>query len=293
MRKILTNMVLAAALAVPMTAQAGPIIIGGDDLNDHGSWNGTANLAGWLYIQNALANLLSQVTLPANDGTIVVLGSAPSVPASSTPTSSDGCGAVYWPATALSRTVTCIDGAAAITTYLTGVASGSNRPAVIVYPGNDVGNAIDSSEETAISASASAIATYVANGGGILGHTGPYAWLTTLLPGITILRACTVTGAALTPTGQAAFPTITNANITSGPCHNTFGGNIGSLQVLARDGNNAQFILGGGATTVIAPTPPEPPITIPTLGFNALAALIALIVAAAFAGRGRIMRLRN
>ena len=162
----------------------------------------------------------------------------------------------------MGRTVNCIDGAAAITTYLTGVASGSNRPAVIVYPGNDVGNAIDSSEETAISASASAIATYVANGGGILGHTGPYAWLTTLLPGITILRACTVTGAALTPTGQAAFPTITNADITSGPCHNTFGGNIGSLQVLARDGNNAQFILGGGATTVIAPTPPEPPMMI-------------------------------
>jgi hypothetical protein len=249
-----------SAACVFGAANAGPVILGGDDLNDHGTWNGTANVNGWLYIQNALSNLVTQSSYPSNDGTIVVLGSLATTPAASTPTSSDGCGAVYWPAQALTppRVVTCIDGAANITSYLAGVAGGTNRPRVIVYPGDAVGNDVDAAEEVAWAGSAATIAAYVASGGGLLGHTGDYTWLTALLPGITISTACEADpGATLTAAGIAAFPAVTNVNINAGPCHNSFGGSFGGLQVLAIDGTTPTplpFILGGGAQTTFTPT---------------------------------------
>ncbi len=262
----------AAALAAITMGSicAGPVILGGDDLNDHGSWSGTANIDGWLYIQNALSNLVAQSTYPSNDGTIVVLGAAPS-----TSTGGDSCGAVYWPGQALtpSRTVTCINTAASITTYLSGLAAGTNRPLVIVYPGDGAGNGVDSAEEAAWAAGATAISNYVAAGGGLLGHTGSYTWLATLVPGITLSSTCEADpGATLTAAGASAFPTITNANINTGPCHNTFGGTFGGLQVLANDGSvpPRPFILGGGATTTFVAQAQ----TIPTLSAFAGATLV-------------------
>jgi hypothetical protein len=274
--------VALAACSLFGAASAGPVILGGDDLNDHGNWSGTANTAGWLYIQNALANLVSQSTYPSNDGTIVVLGSAPTTPASSTPTSSDGCGAVYWPAQALTppRTVTCIEGAANITTYLNGVTSGTNRPRAIVYPGDAVGNDVDAAEEAAWASGAGVISNYVAQGGGLLGHTGPYTWLAALVPGITISTNCVASpGATLTAAGIAAFPSVTNADINAGPCHNTFGGTFGGLQILATDGSAPPlaFILGGGAGTSFEPRSVEVP---------AMPALFAALMVLAVAGFG-------
>ena len=116
-------------------------------------------------------------------------------------------------------------------------------------------------------------------------------WLTSLIPGITISSNCESSGAALTPLGQTTFPAVTNTDIAAGPCHQSFGGNLGSLQALALDGNNAQFIIGGGGGTIITAALPEKPV--PTLGFNALAALMALVVAAAFVVRGRMASLRG
>ena len=65
-------------------AQAGPVIIGGDDLTDHGNASpyGVTNLLGWLYIEKAIGNLASNVTRPGNNGSIAALGSAPSLVAS-------------------------------------------------------------------------------------------------------------------------------------------------------------------------------------------------------------------
>src|SRR5712691_8657794 len=61
------------------TAGAGPVILGGDDLTDHGSFNGTANISGWLYIQKAIDNILNtpgNITRPGNNGSIAALGAA-------------------------------------------------------------------------------------------------------------------------------------------------------------------------------------------------------------------------
>ena len=249
---------------------AGPIILGGDDLHSHGSRDtvNNINLAGWAYVQNALNNLVTQSTYPSNDGTIVVLGSAPS-----TNTSGDGCGAPYWAGQSLVpvRTVTCIDTAASITAYLAGVANGTNRPMVIVYPGDDVGNDVDTTEEAAWLAGAATISSYVAAGGGLLGHAGQYTWLSALVPGLTRVGTCNASPATLTPAGLAAFPAISNANINAGPCHNTFTGTLGGLQVLATDANGLNFIIGGGAGTTFAARSTAVPML--PIGFAILLAL--------------------
>lgn len=58
-------------------AMAGPVILGGDDLTNHGSRTELgANLEGWLYIEKAVSNVLSGVTRGGTITTdIVALGS--------------------------------------------------------------------------------------------------------------------------------------------------------------------------------------------------------------------------
>ncbi|MFZ5653808.1 MAG: IPTL-CTERM sorting domain-containing protein [Pseudomonadota bacterium] len=286
MKKIAFAAAAAVAFALSASTQAGPVVIGGDDLNDHGSWDGSANLEGWLYIQNALASLIPQVTLSGNDGTIVVLGSDPSsIP---TVTSDDGCTAAYFPAQALvpPRTVNCIEGDVAIAAYLSGVAGGTNRPAVIVYPGNGTSNDVDAAEEAAWAAGATTIANYVAAGGGLLAHEGDFTWLTALLPGIVVTPSCVADpGATLTTAGSTAFPTLTDADINAGPCHASFSGDFGGLQVLANDGSvpPLPFILGGGSGTTFEGAP----MSIPALNPWMLALLAALLGLMALHGLGR------
>src|SRR5687768_9860501 len=56
-------------------ALGGPVILGGDDLNDHGSYNtSTRQLQlGWLYIGKALENIKIRVAR-THDNTVAVLG---------------------------------------------------------------------------------------------------------------------------------------------------------------------------------------------------------------------------
>lgn len=266
------NVVAAIALAGSTASLAGPVVIGGDDLNDHGSYNTVtnANELGWLYIRNALQGLLAGVTRPGNNGRIAVLGSAPS-----TSTSSDGCGAVYWPGQVLGRQVDCIDTVTGINQFFADLAAGTANPAVIVIPGDGVTNDLDSAEEAALTTHASAIAAFVASGGGLLSHSQGYGWLSALIPTIAIDSSCSVSGATLTPAGASAFPVVTNADIQAGPCHNTFVGPFGGLQVLATDGQGRALVIGGGATTTIAPAVPS---EIPTLSEWAMI-LMAMLVA--------------
>lgn len=254
---------------------AGPVVLGGDDLNDHGSYNGTANLQGWLYIQNALQNLIAGSTRPGNTGRIAVLGSSPS-----TATSGNGCGAVYWPGQVLGRQVDCIDTAAGINTFFANLAAGTVNPIVIVIPGDGVGNALDSAEEAALATNAPALNAYVASGGGLLSHTGQYSWLAALVPGLLLNPSCSETTAALTPAGVAAFPTVTNADIRAGPCHNTFTGNFGGLSVLATDSAGGALLIGGGGGTTITPTATGP-VDIPTMSEWTMLLMAILIAGSA------------
>jgi len=245
---------LALSLSAP--ALAGPVILGGDDLTDHGSRSGSANVLGWLYIEKAISNILNtpgNITRPGNNGSIAALGSAAVAGCPPTCPGSDAGAAIGSVAGVLGKTVNYYEGATAINQFFTDLTAGTVNPAMLWLAGTGAGNNLDSAEGTALTTNSSRIASFVASGGGLMAHgSGPdaYGWLAALIPGIIESGTCNVP-ATLTAAGIAAFPGLTNADISSGPCHNTFTGSLGSLQVLALESGGLNMIIGGGAGTVI------------------------------------------
>ena len=246
------------------SAWAGPVVIDGTDANDHGSASGGANLAGWLYMQKALENLAPQVG--NGNKTVVALGTTggeATTAINSAFNLSNLSGPGGW-------TLTHIDGAAAITAYFVG---GMANTGILYIPTVGLtGGDMTSTELAVVNANAANIASFVGGagtpsvGGGLFAQgetgTGAYAWLTTLIPGITVTNiggGGVGTNIELTVAGSAAFPGLTNADLAGAdPWHNYFGGNLGTLQVLGTAPHttpNGTFtrnvILGGGAGTVI------------------------------------------
>ena len=268
-------------------ALAGPVILGGDDLTDHGSRSGGVNLEGWKYIELAVSNITSSQTragLLTHD--IVALGSA----ANPGFTASNAGGAIGSAANVLGKTVLYVDGAAAINQFFLDLASGAVNPGMMWFAGSDATNDLDATEGAALTTNAAAINLFGASGGGIMAHgsgSSAYGWLGALLPGLTEGGNCNSTGATLTAAGQAAFPGLTNANINNaaGPCHSSFTGSFGGLTTLAFDGGGRSYIIGGGANTVIQcgdpgqdPCPPPPnnvpvPASLPLIALDLLGLL--------------------
>lgn len=275
---------------VSLSAIAGPIIIGGDDLTDHGNnlGAGGANQQGWKYIELAITDLNSSQTRGGAITTdIVALGSAF---ADYTSIHSGNAGAAIGSAAnAAGLSVTFVDTAAAITQFFIDLAAGTINPKILWIAGTGAANDLDSAEGVALANNAAAINTFGASGGGIMAHgsgTTAFGWLSALLPGIDFTGACNSSGATLTAAGQAAFPGLSDSDINSsaGPCHNTFSGNLGGLTVLARDGLQRALIIGGGTGTVIrcgqpgqppCPTVPTPG-TMPLLGLGLLGLIAGL-----------------
>lgn len=257
--------ILAAALgalclaALPASAGAagGPVILGGDDLTDHGSVDaGLLSQAGWLYIERAIGNVRSNVTRPG-DNTIAAFGSAdsPVNPGDS----SDAGKAIRNAATKNGMGVVFFDGAASIDAGFASIADGSYRPSIIWIAGDDALNDIDSctgagSEGEAITANAGVINNFVNLGGGLMSHGTCYTWLTALIPGLSTPPelAAPTADLYLTPEGLAAFPGLTNADVGAGPWHSLFEGDLGGMSALARSstiddsfGADAAVIIGG------------------------------------------------
>ena len=260
------KIILAAALGMGISsvAQAGPIILGGDDLTDHGSVSGAGvNLNGWNYIEQAIANINPSVTRAGViTHTIAALGSA-----ASSATGGNAGAAIDSVASVLGLTVIHYNGAAAITQFFVDLASGTVNPGILHLAGTGASNDLDSAEGAALTADAAAINSFVGSGGGLLAHgsgTTAYGWLSALLPGVGFPSGCTNSGATLTAAGSAAFPGLSNSDIQAGPCHNNFTGLSGGLIVLARDGSTAQraFIIGnnneGGSITDPGTSVPAP-----------------------------------
>ena len=278
----LAMFVCSAAFA--SAAYAGPVIIGGDDLTDHGSAStyGVTNLTGWLYIEKAIGNLASNVTRPGNNGSIAALGSAASLA-----TSSNAGAAIGSVAQKLGKTVTYYRNDTDVQTFFNQLAASTTNPAIIWISGTDASNDFGDNVGggAVLAPNASAIASFVASGGGLMVHSAQYNFLTTLLPGIVITNTCQ-TPVTLTPAGISAFPGLTSVDVSAGPCHASFSGQFGGLQVLGTDSGGRVVFLGGGATTTITPPTPiasGPPSNIPTLSVWALILLSLLIGTATFA----------
>ena len=252
-----------AMVGLSGVSMAGPVILGGDDLTDHGSRTELgANLEGWLYIEKAVSNVLSGVTRAGTITTdIVALGSSEDL----TFTSGNAGGAIGSAANVLGKTVTFVDGAANINQFFADLAAGTINPKMLWLAGTGTVNDLVTAEGTALTNNAAAINAFGASGGGIMSHgsgTTAYGWLSALLPGLIRSSGCTEVGATLTAAGNAAFPGLSNSDVDSnaGPCHSNFSGDFGGLTTLAFDGVGRSYIIGGGGGTIIqCGQPGQPP----------------------------------
>lgn len=235
-------------------ADAGPVILGGDDLTDHGSVSGGVNQAGWLYIERAIADLDAKATRPGGVG-IAVLGAAPS-----TATYSDAGAAIGSAAAAAGvAPVSYYEGATALSSFFANLAVGNVNPKIIWIAGSEATNDLSPAEGAVLSLAANAVAldVFVASGGGLMSHgAGPtvYGWLPTLLPGAIETLVCR-SPVSLTTAGATQFPSLSNGNVSAGPCHSTFSGNLGGLQVLAVDVVGRAVIIGGDDVTISSVCP--------------------------------------
>ncbi len=258
----------------------GPVILGGDDLTDHGSKDGGGNaVAGWLYIQRAVENIGPNVTRPGNNGSIAALGSA----AGSVETAGDDAGAaIDLAGLKTSRAVTHYEGGAAIDAFFASLAASTTHPAIIDLAGTGAGNDFDdvdgatpgdglggTGEKAAITAHAAEIASFVSSGGGLLSHGTFYDWLGALVPGATAVLGGSSDDLYFTADGLTDLLLLTVPDINTGPWHNHFEGDFGGLKVLVRsstvldnNGNDAAVIIGGTHVTFeVQPdfTPTETP----------------------------------
>lgn len=231
-------------------ALGGPVIIGGDDLTDHGGIDGGGNVeAGWLYIKNALDSIEGDTT--RGDGTIAALGADE--------TGGGAADAIAEAAEELGLTVEFHDGDTAINTFFANL-GGSENPSIIWISGdgasNDIGDG-PGDEAAALTANANAIASFVASGGGLFSHGSEFGWLNALLPDALALDDDSSSDDLyFTAAGTAALGSLTVGDINAGPWHNYFEGDFGGLDVLVRSadvqdsfGNDAAVILGGQSVT--------------------------------------------
>jgi hypothetical protein len=253
MKKLITVFALMIISASPVWAQ-GPVILGGDDLTDHGSVVGGVPRNGWRYIKLALDNIKVNVTRPGNDGSVAALGSTPS-----TATSANAGAAIGVAAAAAGLTVTYHDGATAINNFFTNLNNGVAKPAIIWLAGTGAINNLDAAEGAALTANAVSIANFVNSGGGLMSHgfgNVAYGWLNALFPGLNDINSGNSGDLLLTAAGIAVFPTLTNVEINAGPWHNHFEGvatttlNILVKSRIVRDsrGDSAAVIIGGRVT---------------------------------------------
>lgn len=266
------------------TAMAGPIIIDGTDSADHGS----AGTGGWLYMQKALENLAAAVT-PSAAKVVTVIGTASgagqaynAINSAFTNSSLVGAG---W-------TINYVDTVANINSFMPTLSTTTTGILYFATSGNVFGD-MDNGELTALNAFSANINTFVSGagnpsqGGALFAQSelnpGAFGWLSALIPGIVYTDfggGGIGNPLALTAAGNAAFPGLNNADLSAGPWHGAFSGNLGGLSVLATGSDNAgaqvNVIIGGGAGTVIQRAP-EP---------DSLA-LLGLGLAAAFAVRRR------
>jgi hypothetical protein len=239
----------AAATLIANASYAGPFILAGTDADDHGSANATTNFDGWLFMQKALENIAPSVTNVTNK-VVYSLGSnvgSSAGDAAASAFSRSSLVAAGW-------TFQAINGDTNIATFLQGATGGI----IMLDSGNNVGGGLDTAERAALTANASSINSFVGSGGGLFSQANGYGWLSALVPTLTVVDFSD-TGLTLTAAGNAAFPSLTNADLSAGPWHNYFTG-VGALPVLAEGFGGVDVILGasGGSITVPVSAVPEP-----------------------------------
>lgn len=241
-------------LSINFSATAGPIILAGTDADDHGNASGGVNQSGWLFMQRVLENLSAAASLTNGHLNVVNLGSSGS--ALNAATSAFGLSSLVgngW-------SFTNIDTDANIAAYFAGTTpiNINNTGIMMMDSGSQVSGGSSSSERALFTTNATIIDNFLGLGGGLFSQSNGYAWVNTLLPTLTIVNGGG-NGANLTAAGSAAFPGLTNADLTGGPRHNRFD-NVGGLTVLATDNTGVAVIIGTSGGSILNPgiSVPEP-----------------------------------
>lgn len=307
---------LAVSAAPATTARAagstGPIVLGGDDQNDHGnavfvdhdSDVSTPEVVttqdGWRYVMLSLERLLATELRGSAQNSIAVIGTDGSDEYASSLglTPNDGglsCTVIDELDTycmmeviksELDRrnsetnppTVTYYETAGDVSAFFEQLSAGAVDVAVIYIPGdqgpNDLGDGLladdvvdatdfaTSAMEQALIDHALSIDAFNKAGGGILaGGSMHYDyWLSSLLPGLHVVRGNVSNVIKLTPAGSLLWPGLTDRDISS-HWHSHFWGDLGGLQVLGRgwfdwsDANLNDMIDAGEATSADWPGP--------------------------------------
>ena len=240
----------AASLMASSAAFAGPFILAGTDADDHGSVDGGVNQDGWFFMQRALENLATDVT--NGNMTVAFLGSTSSAltAATSAFNLSSLAGAGGWTSAAIST--------ASFADFFsgTGTVNINNVGIIMMDSGGNVGGGVNGSLFVPY---ATDINNFVGDGGGLFSQANGYAWLTALLPAVTVTNS-QASGLTLTPAGNAIFPGLTDADLSSGPHHNYFN-NFSPIPVLAtRTNTSLAVIIGGTGGSITNPGGPSVPV---------------------------------
>jgi len=250
------------------TSYAGPFILAGTDADDHGSVSGGVNQDGWFFMQRALENLAPNVT--NGNKQLVILGSNVGTKAELAALSAFNLSSLKlvngW-------TVTTVNDAA-LNTFLDGGLVGAGI--VIMDSGSNVSGGATATERGYFTTHAAKINSFLGAGGGLFSQANGYAWVQALVPGLTVTGLQT-TGLALTADGNAAFPGLTNADLSAGPWHNYFT-NTGNLPILATSSTLSTpraVILGAVGGSITNPNLDPDPQGVPDSG-SFLIAYLAL-----------------
>lgn len=244
MTRLLLIAAAAASLFAATAAQAGPFILAGTDADDHGSASVTSNLSGWLFMQRALENIDGGVTTGFK--TVTILGSTSNAAtAANSAFDKSTLVAAGWSRVNLS-----------VANFGAFFSAGGNLGTGILMmdSGDNIGGGVNG---TAFDPYASNIDQFLQSGGGLFSQANGYSWLTTLVSGVSVTPNNTGgIGSGLTKTaaGNAAFPGLTNADLSTGPFHQRFT-TVGGLTVLAVDSNNDAVILGGVSGSITSQVP--------------------------------------
>jgi hypothetical protein len=264
MKKLLALALASASLLASQPALAGPFILDGTDADDHGFASATANFDGWLYNQRALENIASGASLTRTQKVVAALGSDVGTTAGNAAQSAVALSS----ALSLAGWTVVLLNDSQISDFFANTGPGLHSTgASVIYmdSANNVNGGLSPSEQAIIDANAVNINNFVGSGGGLFTHSQGYGWLSALVPGLLPVFGGDQ-GIALTAAGNAAFPGLTNADLSTGPYHNIFT-NVGSIPILGVDAGGflagSAVILGGAGGSITNPDPipgviPEP-----------------------------------